>query len=109
MNEIRSSIVSTSMRAADRPHECQTNEAEPVRVRVNYVPRGFGLALTISDDEAIDVTDAASTETEVEPEDGYLTVIECGVTTLELRRPDGGSSYLIWDQAEVAWESLRAG
>lgn len=102
-----------------------TDPEERRRVRVQYVPRGYGLALTISDDTtddlsaqrqaaandvsiddpAIDLTDI----TDIESDDGYLTVIASGVTTLELRRPDGEPTLLIWDESEVAWDSLRAG
>ena len=77
------------------------------RVRVQYVPRGFGLALTISDEPS---DPAASTDGGIdEADNGFLTVVESGVTTLELARPDGASSTLIWDQAEVSWDSLQAG
>jgi hypothetical protein len=41
--------------------------------------------------------------------DGVLTVGDTGVTTLELRRGDGSPSILVWDAAEVDWDSLRAG
>lgn len=103
-----------------------TDPDERRRVRVQYVPRGYGLALTIHDETTIDdpsalrqaaandvsiIDDAGSDPDgpDVETDDGYLTVIASGVTTLELRRPDGESSILIWDEAEVAWDSLRAG
>ncbi len=96
-----------------------TDPDERRRVRVQYVSRGYGLALTITDDLSINDTsdDRAISPNEVtvdeaadiESDDGYLTVIASGVTTLELRRPDGGSSVLIWDETEVAWDSLRAG
>ncbi|MDH4277282.1 MAG: hypothetical protein OEZ14_06645 [Acidimicrobiia bacterium] len=100
-----------------------TDLDERRRVRVQYVPRGFGLALTISDDTKADdpsaerqaaandvrIDDADLDLTDIETNDGYLTVIASGVTTLEFRRPDGGSSLLIWDESEVAWDSLRAG
>ena len=116
MNEILSWHVSRCMRP------CESNE--PVPVKVNYVARDYGLALTISQDagtpwaaneeatieadetggyidlDAIEVEDA---------DDGYLTVVKTGVTTLELKRADGQSSYLIWDESEVNWDSLRAG
>ncbi len=104
-----------------------TDPDERRRVRVQYVPRGYGLALTISEDiitddpsdgdpsaerqaRANDVTidDPNIDLTDIETNDGYLTVIASGVTTLELRRPDGQSSLLIWDESEVAWDSLRA-
>ncbi|MDH3293518.1 MAG: hypothetical protein OER95_04250 [Acidimicrobiia bacterium] len=109
MNEISGHHVSTSMRPTDPD--------ERIRVRVTYVPRGYGLALTISEestppDAAADgplSEDLGQAGFAVQADDGYLTVVESGVTTLELRRPDGQSSYLIWDQSEVAWESLRAG
>jgi len=77
------------------------------KVRVQYVPRGFGLALTITDE--MSDPSAAPEEGAADVDDGFLTVVECGVTTLELARPDGASSTLIWDQAEVSWDSLRAG
>lgn len=100
-----------------------TDPDERRRVRVQYVPRGFGLALTISDDTAADdpsaerqsaandvtIDDADLDLTDIETNDGYLTVIASGVTTLEFRRADGESSLLIWDESEVAWDSLRAG
>lgn len=104
-----------------------TDPDERRRVRVQYVPRGYGLALTISDDTTTEdpsalrqaaandvsiVDDAVDPDldlTDVETDDGYLTVVASGVTTLELRRPDGESTLLIWDEAEVAWDSLRAG
>ena len=99
---------------------------------MNYVPRGYGLALTIREDSGVDagcieterstsdncsVEDIDLDESEGSvshfdndgADDGYLTVIESGVTTLELRRPGGESSYLIWDESEVEWDSLRAG
>lgn len=102
---------------------------------MNYVPRGYGLALTIREDSdigggnidaerSIDRNDAGKDDLNDCDEsdrpnvddgddagagDGYLTVIESGVTTLELRRPDGESSYLIWDESEVEWDCLRAG
>ncbi len=122
-----------------------TDPAERRRVRVQYVPRGFGLALTISDETSSDEStsgesmsggpsaeqqaaanrvtidraagDSAADDdavpadvdlTDIETNDGYLTVVASGVTTLELRRPDGQSSLLIWDESEVAWDSLRA-
>lgn len=108
-----------------------TDPDERRRVRVQYVPRGYGLALTIFDDNttgdpsalrqaaandvsmvddtAEDASDSDPGPAEIQTDDGYLTVIASGVTTLELRRPDGESSLLIWDEAEVAWDSLRAG
>ncbi len=104
-----------------------TDPDERRRVRVQYVPRGYGLALTIFDDNTTgdpsalrqaaandvsivqDASDPDPGLSDVETDDGYLTVIASGVTTLELRRPDGESSLLIWDEAEVAWDSLRAG
>ena len=81
-----------------------TDPEERRRVRVSYVPRGYGLALTIFDDETTD-----DGNVEAGPDDGYLTVVESGVTTLELRRPDGEPTVLVWDQSEVAWDSLQAG
>lgn len=105
-----------------------TDPDERRRVRVQYVPRGFGLALTISDDittddrpdndqlaerqaRANDITidDPDIDLNDVDTDDGYLTVVASGVTTLELCRPDGQSSLLIWDESEVDWDSLRAG
>ncbi len=83
------------------------------RVRVQYVPRGFGLALTIKEDTTAPDTDVDAGSNEFDgdgfdSDDGYLTVVASGVTTLELRRPDGESSMLIWDETEVAWDSLLA-
>ena len=97
-----------------------TDPDERRRVRVQYVPRGFGLALTITDDLSDDnkanavTMEACGTDpdvdaTDIETNDGFLTVVASGITTLELRRPDGESSLLIWDESEVAWDSLRAG
>ncbi|MDH3301261.1 MAG: hypothetical protein OES24_12210 [Acidimicrobiia bacterium] len=100
-----------------------TDPEERRRVRVHYVPRGFGLALTISDDTTTDnpsaqrqaaandvsIADPDLDLTDIESDDGYLTVIASGVTTLELRRPDGEPTLLIWDESEVAWDSLRSG
>ncbi len=100
---------------------CESNE--PVPVKVNYVARDYGLALTISQDAgtswaANQEATIGSEETDghidldaLDPEtdDGYLTVVKTGVTTLELKRADGQSSYLIWDESEVNWDSLRAG
>ncbi len=84
-----------------------TDPDERRKVRVRYVARGYGLALTIDDDEHETVHDAGVEEPD--SDDGYLTVVASGVTTLELRRSDGGSSMLIWDEAEVSWDSLLAG
>jgi len=104
-----------------------TDPDERRRVRVQYVPRGFGLALTITDtsndnpssddpsgEPQVDQDQATANDVtiesdDVEIDDGYLTVVASGVTTLELRRPDGELSLLIWDESEVAWDSLRAG
>ena len=88
-----------------------TDPDERRRVRVQYVSRGFGLALTITDeppDPAVAVDGGIGSAAD-DADDGYLTVVESGVTTLELARPDGALSTLIWDQAEVSWDSLRAG
>jgi hypothetical protein len=87
-----------------------TDPAERIPVRVKYVPRGYGLALTIYDDaESANPMEGDGQPAGGGDDDGYLTVVESGVTTLELRRADGSSSYLIWDQSEVAWDSLQAG
>ncbi len=93
----------------------RTNQQRNVRVR--YQPGEYGLALSIFDelehanDEATDRDDSArlkAVET-VEEDEGVLTVIKSGITTLELRRREGsGPSMLIWDEAEVDWEALQA-
>ena len=87
-----------------------TDPDERRRVRVQYVPRGYGLALTITEDstpsQAVTVDEADVGD--VDGDDAYLTVVASGVTTLELERPDGASSTLIWDTSEVSWDSLRA-
>lgn len=92
------------------------------RVQVRYETRGYGLALAIVDD--LDGRDRGPTrvgETDsddsgwvpagsgLELNDGVLTVGDSGITTLELRRGDGPPSVLVWDAAEVDWDSLRAG
>lgn len=93
----------------------RTNQTRNVRVR--YLPGEYGLALSIFDaleesaDAVVDQQEVAVTDV-TEPADeteGILTVIQSGVTTLELRRREGsGPSMLIWDEAEVDWEALQA-
>jgi hypothetical protein len=95
------------------------------RVQVRYETRRYGLALTIVDD--LDHPDGLDHESggvpwalaygagdlnpgpDLDGGDGVLTVGDTGVTTLELRRGDGSPSILVWDAAEVDWDSLRAG
>ncbi len=102
-----------------------SERAHARRVRVRYETRRYGLALTIVDDldhpDGLNhtsggapgaVTDGAGGVIPglgLEGGDGVLTVGDTGVTTLELRRVDGSPSILVWDAAEVDWDSLRAG
>lgn len=99
-----------------------TERASARRVQVRYERRGYGLALAIVDD--LDDRDREPTGDDwavgnglgsitpgpqFDGGDGLLTVGDTGVTTLELRKGDGWPSVLVWDAAEVDWESLRAG
>jgi len=94
----------------------RTNQTRNVRVR--YVPGQYGLALSIDEsleEPAADQTDDQITDDQVNvqtamgDDEGVLTVIQSGVTTLELRRREGsGPSMLIWDEAEVDWSALAS-
>ncbi len=93
----------------------RTNQTRNVRVR--YLLGEYGLALSIFDaleestDPVVDQQDVAAVEvtSPADEAEGVLTVIQSGVTTLELRRREGsGPSMLIWDEAEVDWEALQA-
>ena len=84
-----------------------TDPDERRKVRVRYVARGYGLALTIDEENDSGVDEQPThVDESTETNDGYLTVISSGVTTLELPRPDGLTSVLVWDESEVAWDSL---
>jgi len=74
----------------------------PRRVRVSYVPKGFGLALVVDTgaEDGEDPSDGAG-------EQGLLRVGEACVT-LEIPRPDGRPSVLSWDPAEVGWDPVIA-
>lgn len=72
----------------------QMRRGETKRVRVSYVPTGFGLALAIDDAP----TGSAGT-------DGVLCVSDACVT-LDLVAPDGRPSRLSWDPAEVDWDAM---
>lgn len=98
-----------------------TERAYARRVQIRYETRRYGLALAIVDDldpwhcgpsgddgVAPDGPGDVTPGPGFEVGDGVLTVGETGVTTLELRRADGSPSFLIWDAAEVDWDSLRA-
>ena len=102
-----------------------SGRAHARRVQVRYETRRYGLALAIVDDFDHHVDqdhERARTpenlargsggvfpESALEIGDGVLTVGDTGVTTLELRRGNGWPSVLVWDAAEVDWDSLRAG
>lgn len=102
----------------------EQNRADQTRnVRVRYEPGEYGLALSIYDVLEDDVsehntdkpvtpeTDEAQDDgsTAFDEDEGVLTVIKTGVTTLELRRNEGeGPSLLIWDDSEVDWASVQA-
>lgn len=92
---------------------------EARRVRVHYETRSYGLAMAIVDelDEAHGMLDGIEVTADgphgpadgLEVGNGVLTIGDGGVATLELIHGDGSPSFMVWDAAEVDWESLRAG
>jgi hypothetical protein len=81
--------------------EQDRNEAAERSVQVSYVPQGFGLALVV-DGDGVERPDG---------EDPAAGVLRNGtaVITLEIPRPDGTSSVLSWDPAEVAFDPINPG
>lgn len=78
------------------------------KVRVSYEPRGFGVALALSDtgEHLNDGAEAHPEEQSAGPDqDGVLRIGDACVT-LELPTSDGRVSMLAWDPAEVPWASI---
>ncbi len=95
---------------------CETEAVQTRRVRVSYVPTGFGLALAISDDPCTDGSSSEGSSSDGTSgegtgnqyrSDGLLRIGDSCVT-LELPTIDGRTSILAWDPAEVTWESMVA-
>lgn len=91
----------------------QTRTTPTRSVRVRYESGEYGVALSIYD--VLDTESDTASETAscdavpaTDESNGLLTVVETGVTTLELQRNEGGSTMLIWDDSEVEWASLKA-
>lgn len=78
--------------------------AESRKVRVSYVPSGFGLALTITESPDL-ADDAALDRPPADGSEGVLRVSDACVT-LELPMADGRRPMLAWDPAEFNWEAL---
>ncbi len=72
------------------------------QVNVSYVDHGFGPALAIN---AADATNAGTRVGEADGELGLLRLSDA-VITLEIARPDGQSSVLTWDPAEVSFDPI---
>jgi len=75
----------------------------PKQVKVRYVPSEFGVSLRIEDrsDAARQVPVSDSTAAM----DGVIRITDL-LVTLEIRLGDGQTSTLMWEPADVPWETV---
>lgn len=83
--------------------------SEPKKVKVRYVPSEFGISLRIEDrfeSRAQDVpTQPVRTPESAAAMDGVIRITDL-LVTLEIRRGDGQVSTMMWEPADVPWESV---